>query len=47
MVKITSKLDYAEKFGYLENLFKIATKLYEEDMKELLKNFREVVTLEG
>lgn len=47
MVKITSKLDYAEKFGYLENLFKVATKLYEEDMKELLKNFREVVTLEG
>ena len=47
MVKITSKLDYAEKFGYLENLFKIATKLYEEDMKELLRNFREVVTLEG
>ena len=47
MVKITSKLDYAEKFGYLENLFKVATKLYEEDMKELLKNFREVVTMEG
>ena len=47
MVKITSKLDYAEKFGYLENLFKVATKLYEEDMKELLRNFREVVTLEG
>lgn len=47
MVKITSKLDYAEKFGYLENLFKVATKLYEEDMKELLRNFREVVTMEG
>ena len=47
MVKITSKLDYAEKFGYLDKLYKIALKLYEEDMKELLRNFREVVTVEG
>lgn len=46
MVKITSKLDYAEKFGYLENLFKVATKLYEEDMKEILENFREIITTE-
>lgn len=43
MVKVTSKLDYAEKFGYLDKLFKIATKLYEDDMKEILENFREVV----
>lgn len=47
MVRVTSKLDYAEKFGYLDKLFKIALKLYEEDMKELLENFREVITLEG
>lgn len=47
MTKVTSKLDYAEKFGHLDKLYKIALKLYEEDMKELLRNFREVVTLEG
>lgn len=45
MVRVTSKLDYAEKFGYLDRLFKIATKLYEEDMKEILENFREVITV--
>lgn len=47
MTRVTSKLDYAEKFGHLDKLYKIALKLYEEDMKELLRNFREVVTLEG
>lgn len=47
MTKVTSKLDYTEKFGHLDKLYKIALKLYEEDMKELLRNFREVVTLEG
>lgn len=45
MVRVTSKLDYAEKFGYLDKLFKIATKLYEDDMKEILENFREVITV--
>lgn len=45
MVKVTSKLDYAEKFGYLDKLFKTATKLYENDMKEILENFRKVVTV--
>ena len=45
MIRVTSKLDYAEKFGYLDKLFKIATKLYENDMKEILENFREVITV--
>ena len=47
MTKVISKLDYAEKFGHLDKLYKIALKLYEEDMKELLRNFREVITMEG
>lgn len=47
MTRVTSKLDYAEKFGHLDNLYKIALKLYEDDMKELLENFREIITVEG
>lgn len=46
MTKVTSKLDYAEKFGHLDKLYKIALKLYEEDMKELLRIFREVIIME-
>lgn len=47
MTRVTSKLDYAKKFGYLDKLFKIATKLYEEGVKEILENFREIITVEG
>lgn len=47
MTKVTSKLDYTEKFGHLDKLYKIALKLYEEDMKELLRNFREVIIMGG
>ena len=46
MTRVTSKIDYAEKFGHLDNLYKIALKLYGDDMKELLKNFREIVVVE-
>ena len=37
-----SILDYAEKFGYIDDLYKIALKLYETDMTEIIENIRKV-----
>lgn len=37
-----SVIKYAEKFGYLDNLYKIALKLYETDINEILKHLKEI-----
>lgn len=42
--KMKSVLDYAENFGYIDNLYKIACKLYESDMNELLENIKDVIS---
>ena len=38
--KCKSVLDYAVKFGHLDNLYNIALKLYETDMDEIIQNIR-------
>ena len=38
--KCKSVLDYAVKFGHLDNLYNIALKLYETDMDEIISNIR-------
>ena len=38
--KCKSVLDYAVKFGHLDNLYNIALKLYETDMDEIIHNIR-------
>lgn len=42
--KMKSVLDYAENFGHIDNLYKIACKLYESDMNELLENIKDVIS---
>ena len=42
--KMKSVLDYAENFGHIDNLYKIACKLYESDMNELLVNIKDVIS---
>lgn len=42
--KMKSVLDYAENFGRIDNLYKIACKLYESDMNELLENIKDVIS---
>ena len=37
-----SIIKYAEKFGYLDNLYKIALKLYETDINEILESLKEI-----
>ncbi len=37
-----STIKYAEKFGYIDNLYKIALKLYETDINEILKHLRRI-----
>ena len=38
--KCKSVLDYAVKFGHLDNLYNIALKLYETDMDEIIQNIK-------
>ena len=38
--KCKSVLDYAVKFGHLDNLYNIALKLYETDMDEIIHNIQ-------
>ena len=38
-----STIRYAEKFGYLDDLYKIALKLYETDINEILKHLQKIV----
>ena len=38
--KCKSVLDYAVKFGHLDNLYNIALKLYETDMDEIIHNIK-------
>lgn len=42
--KMKSVLDYAENFGHIDKLYKIACKLYESDMNELLENIKDVIS---
>ena len=37
-----STIKYAEQFGYIENLYKIALKLYETDINEILKYLQKI-----
>lgn len=37
-----STIKYAEQFGYLDNLYKVALKLYETDIKEILEQLKEI-----
>ena len=37
-----STIKYAEQFGYIENLYKIALKLYETDINEILKHLQKI-----
>ena len=37
-----SILDYADKFGHIDDLYKIALKLYETDMEEIIENIKRV-----
>ena len=37
-----STIRYAEKFGYLDNLYKVALKLYETDINEILKHLQKI-----
>ena len=37
-----STVRYAEKFGYLDDLYRIALKLYETDVNEILKHLQEI-----
>lgn len=37
-----STIQYAEKFGYIDNLYKIALKLYETDISEILKHLQKI-----
>lgn len=37
-----SVVKYAEKFGYLDNLYKIALKLYETDVHEILEQLKKI-----
>ena len=37
-----SVVKYAEKFGHIDNLYKIALKLYETDIKEILEHLKEI-----
>lgn len=37
-----SVIKYAEKFGHIENLYKIALKLYETDIKEILQHLQKI-----
>lgn len=37
-----SVIKYAEKFGYLDNLYKIALKLYETDINEILNHLQKI-----
>lgn len=37
-----STIKYAEKFGHIENLYKIAIKLYETDVNEILKHLQSI-----
>lgn len=38
-----SVIRYAEKFGYIDDLYKIALKLYETDINEILKHLQRIV----
>ena len=44
--KIKSTLEYAEKFGFVNDLYSIACKLYEIDMNELIENIKDVISNE-
>jgi hypothetical protein len=44
--KIKSTLEYAEKFGFINDLYSIACKLYESDMNELIDNLKDVISNE-
>lgn len=44
--KIKSTLEYAEKFGFINDLYSIACKLYESDMNELIENIKDVISNE-
>ena len=37
-----STIKYAEKFGYIDDLYKIALKLYETDINEILKHLQKI-----
>lgn len=37
-----STIKYAEKFGHIDNLYKIALKLYETDINEILKHLQKI-----
>ena len=37
-----SILDYADKFGHIDDLYKIALKLYETDIEEIIENIKRV-----
>ena len=37
-----STIKYAEKFGYIDELYKIALKLYETDINEILKHLQKI-----
>lgn len=44
--KIKSTLEYAEKFGFINDLYSITCKLYESDMNELIDNLKDVISNE-
>lgn len=39
--KLTT-IKYAEQFGHLDNLYKVALKLYETDIREILEQLKEI-----
>lgn len=40
--KCKSTIEYADKFGHIDNLYKVALKLYETDIEEIIDNIKNI-----
>ena len=40
--KCKSTIEYADKFGHIDNLYKVALKLYETDVEEIIENIKNI-----